>query len=91
MLAGLQSLASLVIAPSTGPLHLAVALGRRVVCFYPNIPVQSPKRWGPYFSSGYDETRASVLVPDVDSDMSRIPVEKVLSEAMRHLSEETGH
>ncbi len=61
-LAGLFSCASLVVAPSTGPLHLAVALGRPVVTFYPPIRVQSAIRWGPYLK---DESRASVLVPEV--------------------------
>lgn len=61
-LAGLYSWADVVVAPSTGPLHLAVALGRRVVSFYPMIRVQSPKRWGPYLK---DTSRATVLVPGV--------------------------
>jgi ADP-heptose:LPS heptosyltransferase len=60
--AGLISHASLMVAPSTGPLHLAVALERPVLTFYPPIRVQSAIRWGPYLK---DETRASVLVPDV--------------------------
>lgn len=51
-----------VIAPSTGPLHLAVALGKSVVTFYPPIRVQSALRWGPYL---LDDTHASVMVPDV--------------------------
>jgi heptosyltransferase-3 len=51
-----------VVAPSTGPLHLAVASGRPVVAFYPPIRVQSALRWGPYLK---DESRASVLVPEV--------------------------
>jgi ADP-heptose:LPS heptosyltransferase len=54
--------ASLVVAPSTGPLHLAVAVGAPVVTFYPPIRVQSAVRWGPYLP---DETRASILVPEV--------------------------
>jgi heptosyltransferase-3 len=53
---------SLVVAPSTGPLHLAVAAGKPVVTFYPPIKVQSALRWGPYVA---DESRASVLVPEV--------------------------
>ncbi len=61
-LAGLYSWTSVVIAPSTGPLHLATALGKPVVTFYPPIRVQSAIRWGPYLS---DDTHASVLVPDV--------------------------
>jgi heptosyltransferase-3 len=61
VLGGLYSQASVVVAPSTGPLHLAVALGRPVVTFYPPIRVQSALRWGPYLK---DESRASVLVPE---------------------------
>ncbi len=61
-LAGLYSFSDLVVAPSTGPLHVAVALGKRVLTFYPPIRVQSALRWGPYLS---DESKASVLVPDV--------------------------
>jgi len=61
-LAALCKLSDLVVAPSTGPLHLAVALGKRVVTFYPPIRVQSAVRWGPYLS---DESKASVLVPEV--------------------------
>ena len=36
------------IANSTGPLHIAAALGKYVIGFYPRIPQCSPKRWGPY-------------------------------------------
>jgi ADP-heptose:LPS heptosyltransferase len=60
--AGLISHVSLMIAPSTGPLHVAVALDRPVLTFYPPIRVQSAIRWGPYLK---DESRASVMVPDV--------------------------
>jgi ADP-heptose:LPS heptosyltransferase len=60
-LVALISRCDVVVAPSTGPLHLAVALDRRVVSFFPPIRVQSALRWGPYVA---DETRASVLVPD---------------------------
>lgn len=60
--AGLLELAAAVVAPSTGPLHLAVALGRRVITMYPPIRVQSAIRWGPYLK---DDARASVLNPEV--------------------------
>lgn len=61
-----------VMAPSTGPMHLAVALGKKVVSVYPPIKVQSAVRWGPYGVpmgtnlgiSPQDQT--SVLVPDVN-------------------------
>ncbi len=52
----------LVVAPSTGPLHIAVALGIPVVTFYPPIRVQSAVRWGPYVNDPED---AGILVPEV--------------------------
>ena len=60
-LAGLFALSDLVVAPSTGPLHLAVAIQKPVLSFYPPIRVQSALRWGPYLA---DESQASVLVPE---------------------------
>jgi len=38
----------LMIANSTGPIHIAAALGKYVIGFYPKIPSCSSKRWGPY-------------------------------------------
>jgi heptosyltransferase-3 len=61
-LGALYTHSAVVVAPSTGPLHLAVAVGKPVVTFYPPIRVQSAIRWGPYVK---DESRASILVPDV--------------------------
>ncbi len=40
--------ADLFISNSTGPLHIAAALGKYTVGFYPNILSCSPQRWGPY-------------------------------------------
>ncbi|MBC7387069.1 MAG: glycosyltransferase family 9 protein [Cryobacterium sp.] len=61
-LAALFSEGDLIVAPSTGPLHIAVALGKPVVTFYPPIRVQSAIRWGPYVSDSED---AGVLAPEV--------------------------
>jgi len=61
-----------VVSPSTGPMHLAVALGKLVVTIFPPIKVQSAVRWGPYgipigTNLGIEpEDKASVLVPDVN-------------------------
>jgi ADP-heptose:LPS heptosyltransferase len=61
-----------VVAPSTGPLHLAIALGKKAVSVFPPIKVQSAVRWGPYgISIGTNlgiapNDEASVLVPDVN-------------------------
>ncbi len=57
----LLSLAQVMVAPSTGPLHIAAALGKRTVSFYAPIKVQSAIRWGPYAA---DESKHIVLVPD---------------------------
>ncbi|MCS7229317.1 MAG: glycosyltransferase family 9 protein [Candidatus Kryptonium sp.] len=40
--------ASLFISNSTGPIHIASALGTPVVGFYAPVKVMSPRRWGPY-------------------------------------------
>jgi len=60
-----------IVAPSTGPMHVAVALGKLVVTVFPPIKVQSAVRWGPYgvragTNLGIEAgDKASVLVPDV--------------------------
>lgn len=46
-LAAVLSQASVVVANSTGPLHLAVAVGTKVVGLYPSKQIMSPIRWGP--------------------------------------------
>ena len=59
---GLLSQASGVAAPSTGPLHLATALGVPVVAgIYSPVRVQHPRRWGPL---GKGESK--VFLPDVE-------------------------
>lgn len=44
---GLLAAGDLLIGPSTGPLHIAAALGLAVVGLYPPISSQSIVRWGP--------------------------------------------
>jgi heptosyltransferase-2 len=39
--------AKLFVANSTGPLHIAAAVGTPVIGFYPPVRVMSPRRWGP--------------------------------------------
>jgi len=36
------------IANSTGPIHIAAALNKYIIGFYPKILACSPRRWGPY-------------------------------------------
>ncbi|UCD63936.1 MAG: glycosyltransferase family 9 protein [Candidatus Zixiibacteriota bacterium] len=50
-LAAVLSLAHVVVANSTGPLHLAVAAGTAAVGLYPSRKAMSPLRWGPLGNS----------------------------------------
>jgi ADP-heptose:LPS heptosyltransferase len=59
-LAALLQGAALVVANSTGPIHIAAAVGAPILGFYPQIPVMGQVRWGPR------TTRARVLVPGKD-------------------------
>ena len=47
-LIALISISSIFISNSTGPIHIAAALGIYTVGFYPRIPACSEQRWGPY-------------------------------------------
>jgi ADP-heptose:LPS heptosyltransferase len=58
-LAHLMRVADVVVAPSTGPLHLAAALNKPVVSFFSSIVVQSAERWGPL------SLDAKIFVPQV--------------------------
>jgi len=46
-LIGVLSKARLFISGSTGPLHIAAALGTPVLGIFPNSPTNGPQRWGP--------------------------------------------
>ena len=93
-LAAVLSQARLVIANSTGPLHIATAAGTKVIgLFCPVVPCH-PKRWGPY-GDGH-----AVIMPDPDKIckecpgpscpqydcMRSIPVSKVVEQAQRMLA-----
>jgi heptosyltransferase III len=56
----------ILIANSTGPIHIAAALGKHVIGFYPKFAAVAPKRWGPYTE------KASIFQPDIcDGNCSR--------------------
>ena len=50
--------AKLFVANSTGPLHIAAAVGTPVIGFYPPVRVMSPKRWGPLTD------KKAIFIPD---------------------------
>lgn len=67
--------ASCVVAPSTGPLHLAAALGVPVVGLYPSGPaVETSRRWGPRGP----HLGSKVLSPDAGRSLSSLTVEQSL-------------
>jgi len=47
------------ISNSTGPLHIAAALGKNVIGFYPKIKACLPDRWGPY------SNKSVVFMPEI--------------------------
>lgn len=47
-LIALISMCSIFMSNSTGPIHIAAALGKYTFGFYPNLLACSAKRWGPY-------------------------------------------
>ncbi len=61
-LAAVLRRASLFVSNSTGPLHLAVAVGTPVLGFYPQLTPMSARRWGPYSKA------SRVLVPQKPVD-----------------------
>lgn len=60
-------LSKIVIAPSTGPLHLAHYVGVVTIGFFPPIKSQRAERWGPWGGVG----SSRVLFPDVDCPATR--------------------
>ncbi len=95
-LAALIKKANLFVSNSTGPLHIAVAVGTPVVSMFPQATAMSAARWGPYTA------KKRVLVPDKPVNckecvnrkdlpcacMMSIPVEDVYSAACALLAEQ---
>ena len=92
-LACLYSRCKLVIAPSTGPLHLASLVGTPVVGIYSPVRVNSPRRWGPL-----GPNTATLVPPAQECEckagecrrgncMELLPVEDVFQAALAALSQ----
>ena len=67
---GILSAGDLFIGPSTGPLHMAAAVGSATVGLFPPVVTMSPERWGPRGSL------SRALVPQVDCPARRICLEE---------------
>ncbi|MFM8772050.1 MAG: glycosyltransferase family 9 protein [Candidatus Kapaibacterium sp.] len=72
--------ADLLMANSTGVLHVAAAVSTPVVGFFPSTPSMSARRWGPYTK------RAIVLESGPGDDMLMISVEAAVDAAKRLLT-----
>lgn len=71
-LMALISQSDLLIANSTGPIHIAAALGKWTIGFYPKIASCSPTRWGPY------SNKSVIFQPSIDcKNCTREQCEKI--------------
>lgn len=72
LLKALINKADLFISNSTGPMHIAAALGVHVIGFFPKILSCSQKRWGPYTE------KRTIFIPTIDcSNCNREQCEKL--------------
>ena len=95
-LIALISKCTVFVSNSTGPIHIAAALGKFVVGFYPKIVVCSKERWGPYTN------RKFIYEPQIDCNncskqqceelncMDSIDINKVYSDIRNILHENQG-
>jgi len=92
LLKALIKKADLFISNSTGPMHIAAALGVYIIGFFPKILACSQKRWGPYTE------KKSIFVPTIDCNnctrerceklncMNSIDIGRVFDETKRVLN-----
>jgi heptosyltransferase-3 len=72
LLKALINKANIFISNSTGPMHIAAALGVHVIGFFPKILSCSQKRWGPYTK------KRTIFIPTIDcSNCTREQCEKL--------------
>jgi len=87
-LAALYSCGDLLVANSTGPLHIAVAVGVPTISIYSPVPTCHPQRWGPYPAYVERDEKHSVLVAPMSAengylreDMAAVSVESVIDKS----------
>lgn len=87
-LVALINKADVFVSNSTGPIHIAAALDKYSIGFYPHLTACLPKRWGPY------SNKSKIYMPESDCEdckkkqctkakcMNTINIEKVSSDIM---------
>jgi ADP-heptose:LPS heptosyltransferase len=81
----LISVCNLFIANSTGVLHIAAALDRQVMGFYPNTLHIGPQRWRPYTNKSIIFTPPKSDNTMFNDDMSKIDIYEVYDEIIKYL------
>jgi ADP-heptose:LPS heptosyltransferase len=93
-LAAIFSCVNLVVSNSTGPLHLAVALGGRTVSIYSPLQACHPRRWGPFPASIEGQAEHAVALAketrEGEADMTSVSVDQVEELCARELRDERG-
>ena len=70
----------LFISNSTGPVHIAGALNKKIIGFYPNEKPMSETRWGPLGNN------VIVIKPNsISDDMSKIRASEIMSASKKLL------
>ncbi|AFN74127.1 glycosyl transferase, family 9 [Melioribacter roseus P3M-2] len=91
-LIALISLSDILIANSTGPIHIAAALNKFVVGFYPKVVSCSAERWGPYtdnkavFKPETECNNCTIKKCMITNCMSAIDIDKVVDTIANQLS-----
>ncbi|MGO8702186.1 MAG: glycosyltransferase family 9 protein [Candidatus Brocadiia bacterium] len=83
-LVALISGCDLFLSNSTGPLHIARALNRRLLGFYCTVPACHPMRWGPYA-----QEKSNTVLPPGESYETFQPDKKLSAEGMKKIRVET--
>lgn len=67
------------ISNSTGPIHIAGSLNKKIIGFYPNEKVMSDVRWGPLSKN------VVIIKPGADDDMSNISADEILKATQKFI------
>lgn len=73
----------LFVSNSTGPIHIAGALNKNIIGFYPNSAPMNPERWRPLSDN------AEIFTPESGDDMNTIEIGKVMAKIRSIMSENT--
>ncbi|MEO8211349.1 MAG: glycosyltransferase family 9 protein [bacterium] len=74
----------LFISNSTGPIHIAGALNKNIIGFYPNEKPMNDARWGP------PGENVIILKPDESNEMNSIKVKNIMNAARQFLRNNVG-